>query len=90
MKKIKKQLLAQKSDSSIKLKPEDVIRNIVYSLSNQYRLKYLTDWEKNHSTEKAPYDKKADKLEKLRDKLIKTIKENPEAEIEITIDIKIN
>ena len=62
MKKFKKQLFTQKRDSSIKIKSKDVIRNIVYTLSNQYRLQYLTDQENNHSTEKAPYDKKEENL----------------------------
>jgi hypothetical protein len=84
MKKVSKELnLLNEYGEKDKLK--DLLIPTIDSIINSYKLRYLTEWERDHSKE--PFHEEIDKLSEIKKEVLDLLKSVEEGRI--TIDIKI-
>lgn len=69
---MEKSILINESGLSLK-DGRDMVLKIIDSQINNYKLQYLTDWERNHKTKPTRKNKKIAQLEALRDEIINTV-----------------
>ena len=64
---------------------KDVVLSLLDGMINFYKLKYLSEWEKNHSVDSEPFNSKITELKNMKSELINFI---GDSEVEINLTIK--
>lgn len=68
MKKEAKTIVIEETDLDIQ-EGKNMLINLLNNQINNYKLKYLNDWEKNHNISPVDKDQKINQLEKLKNEL---------------------
>jgi len=67
------------------LDSKEVIISILDRLINMYKLKYMTEWEKNHNIDKSSFDRKINHLLNKKSEVIRFLESDEDIQINLTI-----